>query len=374
MRTSEGLPDQRRGGGQQGPFLGDELVRPVPADQADAGDPALGGEGQDGQASGADARQSGFEGCAGGPQVHTSVPQSRLKGGQGTDRCLGPLRTPLGSPYLRPGVGLRRVEHADHQPVVLQLGEQHPVGVQRTTQRGDHHLADVTDCRGIVECGGQPLDPGDVVGAPAQDRGRHHQAQHLFRPVISGRRHPATQAQPAHFTGGATDAELQLPPTERLAGRLQDRHQRVHVLRQGMRDQGVHLAVEVVRRDPHQLEQSLVRLDQAGVRHQDEGTDAQTPQGGTQERRRRGAAAPGLEYAGDRVGVPLQEAPLLGLEAVRGMPHDDEAAQSPASRPQRQRTQRRLRLRWRRPALGVGGECRGVEPQRPVGAEGLRRG
>ncbi len=134
------------------------------------------------------------------------------------------------------------------------------------------------DGGGVVERGGEPLDPGDVVGAAALDRGRRHHPENLLRAVAGPGRHPATQAQPAHLTRGAADPELQLPPGERGGGRLQDRHERVHVLREGVGDQAVRLAVELVGCEADQVEQCLVGFDHSGVRHQDEGADLQGAQ------------------------------------------------------------------------------------------------
>ncbi len=284
VRALQGLPHQTRRRGEQGPLLRGELVRGVPADQAHPGHLALRGQRQDREAAGPDPREARFQHGAGRPQAHPPVPQRRLQRGQHADRRVGPLRAPLRTPQLRPGGGGRRIEHGDREPVLQQLGECDPVGTQRLAQRGDHHAADVPHRRRVVERGRQPLDPGDVAGAAPQHGGRGDDAQHPLGSAVGTLQHAASQAQPAQFTGGAADTELQLPAPRGLRGRFDDRHQGRDVLRDAVGEQGVSLAVETVLGDADEFEQGRVRLDQAGARRQGEGAHPHGPQGRIQQR------------------------------------------------------------------------------------------
>src|SRR3954470_22582408 len=71
----QGLSGEARGGGEQGAFVGAEVVRGVPADEAGAGHAARGGQREDREAAGADVGEGGFEDGAGGPDLGAAVTQ-----------------------------------------------------------------------------------------------------------------------------------------------------------------------------------------------------------------------------------------------------------------------------------------------------------
>ena len=265
----QGLPDEARGGGEQGAFLGAEVVRRVPADQARPGHPALGGQRQDGEAAGADVGEAGFEDGAGGPEAGRGPRAARPgQGGQGAHRRVGPLAcaTPGATARARHSGsgGSRTVTTSRSFSSSARAIRSAPSGSRRaaTTARLTSRTV-----AGDGERGGQPLHAGDVVDAGAQVEASATMPSELCgSAVAAGSTRPRSLSQRGSPVGLA-DPELQLTVAEWTCGPASTSD-----ISEGrssgtvQAEQGLDLAVEVVRGDAEQLEQGAVRLDPAGVR------------------------------------------------------------------------------------------------------------
>lgn len=133
-----------------------------------------------------------------------------------------------------------------------------------------------------------------------------------------------------------------------------------HVVGDGAGEQGLHLPVELLGRQTEQFQHVRVGLHAAGSQFQDEGA-ALVGHERLSQMRLRGLASG--EASGDRfesgrhlVGVELQEAAVVGAEAVQGLPGDDQASELLVAVSQGQRAQRdpgRM-IRGHRPGPGWG--------------------
>lgn len=308
------LPRETGGGGEQGAFVGVEVVGGVPADEAGAGHAARGGQRQDGEAAGADVGECGFEDGAGRPDLGAALPQGGGQGGHGPHGCLGPLAAPLQTPELRPGLRFGRVEDGHDEPVVLQLGEGDAVGPERGAEGGDDGLADVADGARHGEGGGQALDAGHVGDVGAQGGGVGDSAHEPGRTALAAGRHAAAQPEPLGWSRGLEDAELQFPFADGHVTGLEQGHQRGQVLGDGQAEQGLDLAVEGGPAHAEQLQDAVADLDPAGV-------DGEAERVGAQFRAFRGGDGHGTDH---RVGDQFEALAVLVVESVRILADGDE--------------------------------------------------
>lgn len=367
------LPGEACGGGEQGPLVGGEVVRGVPAEEAGTGQPAAGGQRQHGEPARADLGEGGFEDGAGGPDGDAALAEGGGECRHGADGGVGPLRAPLGAPQGGPGPGFRRVEDGDDEAVALQFGEGEAVGAERDAQRRRDRLADTADGSGGGEGGGEALDPGDVADAGAQGGGVGDGADETggagrwagrVPARLLGGQHPAAHPQPARLPGGLEDAELQFALAQRHVVGLDQGHQGGQVLGDGGGEQGLHPAVEGVPAQAEEVEHGVVDLDAAGVHGEAEGGRARgvpTALGGWSGGRRAGG-----EGLGDRG----QAGSVLGLEALGCLAHGDEAA----AVAQRQDAEEEVTEGRQGARVGAAGEVGGGEPPRVAVGVGLGEG
>lgn len=351
----QGLSGEAGGGREQGAFVGAEDVRGVPADQTDPGHPAAGGQRQHGEAARSDLGEGGLQGGSGWPDRGAALAQGGGEGGHRADGRVGPFAAPLQAPQFGPGLRFGRVEDGDDEPVALQLGERDPVRAQRLAQGGDHGLADVTDRAGHGERGGEALDAGHVVDAGAQLRGVADGADEAGRAAVAAGQEPATQSQPLRRSRGLQDPELQLAVADGHVVGLDDGHQRGQVLGHGQPEQGLDLAVEVVRAEPEQFQDVPADLDASGVHGQVERARGQF------------LARHGLgRYRdGDRLGDQGEALAVIGVETGRALAHREQTAATPAPV---HGQGRQMELPGRQPPrVAAGGQFLGAEPHRTPG-------
>lgn len=357
----QGLPGEARGGGEQGAFVGAEVVRGVPADETGAGHAADSGQRQHGEASGADLGEGGFQGGAGGPDLGAALAQGGGEGGHGADGRVGPFGAPLGAPQLGPELRFGRVEDGDDEPVALQLGEGDPVGPQRSAQGGDDGLADVTDGARDGEGGGQALDPGHVGDVGAQCGGVGDSAHEPCRAAVAAGQEMAAQPEPSGWSGGLQDPELEFALADGHVVGLHHGHQRGEVLRHGQGEQGLDLAVELVGADPEQLQDLAADLDAAGVHGEAEGARGQLAA--------LGSLARGRDV--DGVGDQFEALAAVGVEAGRVLADREQAGRGGVAV---RGEGRQVELpRGCPPGLGAGRELLGAEPHGPCVAQGVGR-
>ncbi len=312
----QGLSGEAGAGGEQSAFVGAEVVRGVPADQARAGHAVPGGQRQDREAAGADLGQGAFQGAAGGPDPGAALAQRGGEGGHGAHGRVGPLAPPLRAPHLGPGLGLRRVEDGDDEPLALQLGERDPVGPERPAQGGDHGLADVADGDGGGQRGGQALHAGHVGDVGAQAGGVGDGPHEPCRMAFAAGQEAPAQPEPLRRPGGLEHPELQLAVADGHVVGLHHGHQRGQVLRHGQAQQGLDAAVELDGVESEQVEQIVPDADAAGVH-------------GEAERARRQFTALdgcGRGGEGDRLGDEFQALAVVGVEPLGALAHGEEAA------------------------------------------------
>ncbi len=312
----ERLSGEARAGGEQGTLVGAEVVRAVPADQADPGHAVTGGQRQDGQTAGADLRQGALQGAPGGPDPGAALAQGGGEGRHGAHGRVGPLGTPFRAPQLRPRLGFGRIENGDDQPVGLQLGECDPVGPEGPAQRGDHGLADIADGDGGGQRGGQALDADHVGDVGAQRGGVGDGADEPGGAALPAGQEPPAQPEPLGRPGGLEHPELQLPVPDRHVVGLHHGHQRGQVLRHGVAQERLDPAVELHGVEAEQVQQVVADPDAAAVHGEGEGARWQvTTLGG----RGRGGE-------GDRVGDESEALAVFGVEPVGVLAHGEETA------------------------------------------------
>lgn len=352
------LPGETRHRGEQSTFVGCEVVRLVPADQAGAGRTASGGQRKHGEAAGTHVRERGLQFGAGGPDRGAALAQRRGERGHRPHRCVGPLRTPLGPPQLRPRLRFGRVEHGHHEPVALQLGEGDAVGPQRFAQGGHHGPADVTDGTRGGEGRGEPLDAGDVADGGAQLGGVGDRSHQPCRVALPGGQQPPAQPQPLGLAGRLEDAELQFPVADGHVVGLHHGHQRGQIVRHGPGEQGLDPAVELLGLDAEQAQHFVVDLDPAAFHREAEKAGRQLL-----------GLVLGGNGTGDGLGQKAETFTFLGVEPPQGVTDGDQA---PAF-PQRQGREREVPdgepLRGR-----AAGQVLGGQPYGPSGAVRVRRG
>jgi hypothetical protein len=350
------LAREAGGGGEQGAFVGAEVVRGVPADQTGPDHAAPAGQRQHGEAAGADLGEGGFQGGAGGPDVGAALAQGRGEGGHGAYRRVGPLGAPLQAPQLGPGLRLGRVQDGDDEPVALQLGERDAVGLEGLAQGGDHGLADVTDGAGGGQGGGQALDAGHVGDVGAQRGGVGDGAHQTGGPALAARQEAAAQSEPLGWAGGLEDPELQLALADGHVVGLDDRHQGGQVLGHGQRQQGLDPAVEVLTAHAEQFQDVDADLDASGVHGEGERVGGQFLALG----------GPGRSGVGHRVGDEFQARAVVGVEAFGALAHRDQTA--PAAVPAGGQGREAEVPRRGAPRLGGLGELLGAQPGGLAGA------